>query len=90
MSGKTKLSPVIGAVALAAAFVMAGCQQHPEGATQTAKQPLRVREPAVAGLFYPKDPQQLSQAIDALLAAAKPDAAERIADELVSLAAARR
>ena len=74
MSGKTKLSPVIGAVALAAAFVMAGCQQHPEGATQTAKQPLRVREPAVAGLFYPKDPQQLSQAIDALLAAAKPDA----------------
>ncbi len=31
-----------------------------------------VREPAVAGLFYPRDPAQLSQTLDALLAGAKP------------------
>ena len=30
-----------------------------------------VREPAVAGLFYPKDPEELSRAIDAYLAAAQ-------------------
>ena len=30
---------------------------------------LRVREPAVAGLFYPKDPSTLSQLLDTLLAA---------------------
>jgi hypothetical protein len=33
----------------------------------------RVREPAVAGLFYPGNPQHLSRAIDAMLAAARPD-----------------
>ena len=32
---------------------------------------LKVREPAVAGLFYPKDPAALSQMIDTCLAAAK-------------------
>ena len=32
--------------------------------------PLKIREPAVAGLFYPKNPGQLSQAIDGYLAAA--------------------
>ena len=32
--------------------------------------PQRVREPAVAGLFYPKDPVVLSQTLDALLASA--------------------
>lgn len=31
----------------------------------------KVREPAVAGLFYPKDPAELSRVIDACLAAAK-------------------
>ncbi|MGO9526057.1 MAG: AmmeMemoRadiSam system protein B [Verrucomicrobiia bacterium] len=31
-----------------------------------------VREPAVAGLFYPRDAAQLSQTLDALLAGAKP------------------
>jgi AmmeMemoRadiSam system protein B len=30
-----------------------------------------VREPAVAGLFYPKDPADLSKMIDACLAAAQ-------------------
>lgn len=34
--------------------------------------PTRIREPAVAGLFYPRDPNELSQTIDALLAAAAP------------------
>jgi len=36
------------------------------------------------------DPARLAAMSDAMLGAAKPDAAERIADELVSLAAARR
>jgi AmmeMemoRadiSam system protein B/AmmeMemoRadiSam system protein A len=31
-----------------------------------------VREPAVAGLFYPRDPAQLSQTLDSLLAGARP------------------
>ncbi len=34
----------------------------------------RVREPAVAGLFYPKDPAVLARTIDALLAAAPTEA----------------
>ncbi len=34
----------------------------------------KVREPAVAGLFYPKDPAELSREIDADLAAARPEA----------------
>ena len=37
-----------------------------------AHSPARVREPAVAGLFYPKDPAALSQTLDALLANAAP------------------
>ena len=36
------------------------------------------------------DPERLQQMAAAMLAAAKPDAADRIADELVALAAARR
>ncbi len=35
-----------------------------------------VREPAVAGLFYPRDPAQLSQTLDSLLAGAKPHTIE--------------
>lgn len=35
--------------------------------------PGAVREPAVAGLFYPKDPAELSHTIDVLLASAKPE-----------------
>ena len=73
MNGKTDFPRIVGAAALAAALAMAACQQHQEGAAPQSKQPLRVREPAVAGLFYPKDPQQLSQALDTLLGMAKPD-----------------
>jgi len=40
-------------------------------AAETASPAIRVRQPAVAGLFYPKDKTQLSRAIDAYLAAAK-------------------
>jgi UDP-N-acetylglucosamine:LPS N-acetylglucosamine transferase len=36
------------------------------------------------------DPERLQEMAAAMLAAAKPDAADRIADELVALAAARR
>ena len=39
--------------------------------TPAAPVAVRVREPAVAGLFYPKDPAALSQMVDACLAAAK-------------------
>ncbi|HTZ19606.1 MAG TPA: AmmeMemoRadiSam system protein B [Opitutaceae bacterium] len=40
-------------------------------AAEAAPPALKVREPAVAGLFYPKDKTELSRAIDAYLAAAK-------------------
>ncbi len=42
------------------------------GSSENLKRALVVREPAVAGLFYPRDAAQLSQTIDALLAGAKP------------------
>jgi len=40
-------------------------------AAETASPAIKVRQPAVAGLFYPKDKTELSRAIDAYLAAAK-------------------
>ncbi|MFA5058588.1 MAG: AmmeMemoRadiSam system protein B [Opitutaceae bacterium] len=40
-------------------------------ATETSAGSAKVREPAVAGLFYPKDPAELVRVIDADLAAAK-------------------
>ncbi len=53
---------------------MAGCQEQPKSTPAAANPSARVREPAVAGLFYPKDPQPLSQQIDSFLAAVKPEA----------------
>ena len=44
--------------------------------TNTCKGQARVREPAVAGLFYPKEPAALSQALDQLLANAAPQTLE--------------
>ena len=40
-------------------------------AAEAASPAIKVRQPAVAGLFYPKDKAELSRAIDAYLAAAK-------------------
>ncbi|MGD0950660.1 MAG: AmmeMemoRadiSam system protein B [Candidatus Binatia bacterium] len=62
-----------------AAVVSLGCRGEPaasEAATPAARTdtPVKVREPAVAGLFYPKDPGALSSMIDELLAAAEPPA----------------
>ena len=52
-------------IALAGACLMPGAT----AAGETPASP-KVREPAVAGLFYPKDPAELSRMIDAFLAAA--------------------
>jgi AmmeMemoRadiSam system protein A len=41
------------------------------GSSESLKPALVVREPAVAGLFYPRDAAQLSQTLDALLARAR-------------------
>ncbi len=41
-------------------------------AADTASAPPGVREPAVAGLFYPKDPAALAKMVDAFLADAQP------------------
>ncbi len=69
-----------GAIAAAAlmAVLLAPVEQKTFGAdehlaqveTPKAAAKQLVREPAVAGLFYPKDPAELSQMIDRLLAAA--------------------
>ena len=58
----------IPAVALFCAFRL------PAATAETTVPPaavVRIREPAVAGLFYPKDPTELSQVIDACLAGAR-------------------
>ncbi|MEI6277844.1 MAG: AmmeMemoRadiSam system protein B [Verrucomicrobiae bacterium] len=65
------------AVALPLAIIV-GCKERPSheqpGAGPSA--PKRIREAAVAGLFYPKDPSDLSRTLDALLANAKPQSIE--------------
>ncbi|MCX6898241.1 MAG: AmmeMemoRadiSam system protein B [Verrucomicrobia bacterium] len=72
MSGRTRFLPIVGAVTLVVAVTIAGCGPRKESANPQSKQPALVREPAVAGLFYPKDPQKLSQTIDMLLASVQP------------------
>jgi MEMO1 family protein len=53
-------------------FVLAGlCSGLPAVASADAQARAAVREPAVAGLFYPRDPAELAKAIDACLAAAR-------------------
>jgi len=68
------LSSVLAAT-LPLAFI-AGCKERPPHAPPhvATPAPTLVREPAVAGLFYPKDPSELSRALDELLANAKPQA----------------
>ena len=71
MSGKRKVLASIGVAAVAALMILAAAcdgQQSPEKQAATPPVPKRIREPAVAGLFYPKDQAALSQTLDALLA----------------------
>lgn len=75
MSGMRRLLATTGVAAIAAFTILAaGCggQQSPEKQAATPPAPKRIREPAVAGLFYPKDQAKLSQMLDALLADATP------------------
>ncbi|MGD0016136.1 MAG: AmmeMemoRadiSam system protein B [Verrucomicrobiia bacterium] len=75
MSGKRNVVDMVGVVAIAAVMILAaGCEgQAPPQKQDTAPSvPKRIREPAVAGLFYPKDQATLSQTLDALLAGATP------------------
>jgi MEMO1 family protein len=70
MSGKRMAYGTIGVAALAVLMVLAvacDAQDSPVKQTATSSAPKRVREPAVAGLFYPKDKAALSQTLDALL-----------------------
>ncbi len=70
-------SPV-EAVGLSAGSVVTNIQHSAQsgsnatGSSESPKPALVVREPAVAGLFYPRDAAQLSQTLDALLAGARP------------------
>lgn len=63
-----------GWVAAILILTMTACGEKPEATTNTTPtataQPQRTRQPAVAGLFYPKDRQELSAMIDGFLAAA--------------------
>ena len=75
MSGKRKVFAMMGVAAVAALMILAAAcegQQSPEKQAATAAAPKRIREPAVAGLFYPKDQAALSQMLDTLLANATP------------------
>ena len=67
------------AVLLLSGLPFAGCNSRPQPQAQTVKpatnatpRTLRVRAPAVAGLFYPADAATLSRTVDGLLAAAPP------------------
>ena len=71
------LATVLAAV-LPLAFT-AGCKGRQPSNPQlpvATPAPKLVREPAVAGLFYPKDPSELSRMLDGLLANAKPQTIE--------------
>ncbi|MGA2221549.1 MAG: AmmeMemoRadiSam system protein B [Verrucomicrobiia bacterium] len=75
MSGKRKVLASIGVAAVAALMILAAAcegQNSPEQKAATPAAPKRIREPAVAGIFYPKDQATLSQTLDALLAGATP------------------
>ncbi len=62
------------AVDAASAVGGGGPAERPPAAGSPATGERRVREPAVAGLLYPQDPQALSRAIDGYLQQAKPHA----------------
>jgi MEMO1 family protein len=79
MSGKRRVLAKLGVAAVATSIILAvACEgQHsPEQQAATPSASKRVREPAVAGLFYPKDKAALSQTLDGLLANATPHTIE--------------
>lgn len=67
-----------GAILLATAVALSACRDQAETNPPAGERPasanstpqLHVRQPAVAGLFYPKDPKALAAIIDRYLAAA--------------------
>ena len=75
-------SPPWGKVLLASTLVLAGWQgsagttaaTNQSPAATRAAAPHNVRQPAVAGLFYPKDPKTLANTVDQCLAAAPTNA----------------
>jgi AmmeMemoRadiSam system protein B/AmmeMemoRadiSam system protein A len=75
-------SPPLCKLLLASTLVLASCQERAEP-TAVANQspvakgsasPQNIRQPAVAGLFYPKDPKTLANTVDQCLAAAPTNA----------------
>ncbi|MCX6867587.1 MAG: AmmeMemoRadiSam system protein B, partial [Verrucomicrobia bacterium] len=71
---KWLMSGVLAAVLAAGiGFVVMDKDRRPERPEGTAKTTPKVREPAVAGLFYPADAADLTRTIDNLLAAAQPE-----------------
>jgi AmmeMemoRadiSam system protein A len=71
MSSKSRHGSIVSAISVVIAFLF-GCDSRQQSASQPSQLPAVVREPAVAGLFYPKDSQELSRTIDMLLAAVRP------------------
>ena len=63
-----------GVIAL---FLLAGLLLV-EGASSSGGQALKVRQPAVAGTFYPADPKELAKMIDDFLAKATPPPLENV------------
>lgn len=71
-----------GAILLAFAVALPACRQRADTSPPAGERPAsanptpqsNVRQPAVAGLFYPKDPQALAAVIDRYLAAAPTNA----------------
>ena len=66
--------PSFGVIALSllAGFLLA------EGASSGGGQALKIRQPAVAGSFYPADPKELARMIDGFLAKASPPPLENV------------
>ena len=75
MPAGTRPRTVIGAALMALLPLFSGCDSRvdtpradpPAPPAEQTNSPLRVRAPAVAGLFYPADKQVLSKTIDGLL-----------------------
>ncbi len=68
--------PILRFLLAAALAIVAGCEATPQQGEAASPAPARtfkkVREPAVAGIFYPKDKAVLKRDIERMLAKAKP------------------